>query len=156
MKHLNKVRATLGYMLHQWHKRVGEFIIAGLTIINARAVLIEGPHGSSLAPFLASALDFLARKPLLWALLLGLIGIIHMAIILTSFGREWLGVRAMACMVQSLVYVGITIAIYTGPAPVEAGERYFFVAWCAFWVAVALGAEAIGKHRRIKRGGERG
>lgn len=139
---LSRLRLLLGWMLHEWHKRGLEFAVAGASLINARATLFQTADGKPIAPFLSSALDFLAYQPVFWTVFLAAVGLVHMALVIASFGREWFWWRVGACATQALIYVGVSAAIVTGPAPHEAGERYFFTAWLAFWVAIALAVEA--------------
>ena len=148
---LARVRRFLGWMLLEWHERGLEFAVAVATIINARATLFTTSEGRSLAPFLSSALDFLTREPTLWASFLATVGALHLMLVLLSFGRSWLFPRAIACMGQAMVYVAVSVAILTGPAPHQAGERYILTAWMTFWVGVALLTQAVAEWRETHK-----
>ncbi len=148
MSRVNKVRRMMGWLLHEWFERGLEFALAGASIVNARATLFQTSDGHPLAPFLLSALEFLSRAPVMWTVFLAIVGASHMAIVLASFGRDWFPIRALACMIQTAVYVAVSAAIITGPAPHQAGERYYFTSWLAFLAAVALLSQALHSGRQ--------
>lgn len=145
-----RLRSYLGWMLQEWHERGLEFYVAGITIINARQTLFQDENGKPLAPFLSNAMNALTDNQPAWMLILAVMGCVHMGVVVLSFGRDWFKIRAVVCMIQAALYVAISTAILIGTAPKPVSERYFFTAWIAFWVAVAIGSQAASKERKAR------
>ena len=140
-------RLRIANVLENIFERGLEIELAGLLIIDGRSVFSTRLNGEPLAPFLTSALKYLATNPLIVAEFLILAGCLHLAILFRSVrSGKYLG-RALMAALALLTYVAIAFAVVTGLEPNQAAERFEWKAVLAFVCVVYLGSRAVAQMR---------
>jgi len=141
---INRFRFALAEWLAGFDTRLMEFGIAGGTIINGVSALYDNADGKPIAPYLESALRFLARDPSWWAMaliVLGLFVLVALAIgTRRGHGKFPRGVVMLLC---AAFYIAVTIAIITGRQTWIVALRYVFTLILSLFCALVLVVEAM-------------
>lgn len=122
----------------EWFERGLEFALAAGTFANGVLVFGQRRDGSSLAPYLSSALSYLSYEPRQWAITLFFISLVYHVVLIHSIYRETLKLRLAMASMLFLFYLVVAVTVLTGDESFVGSIRYFISAGLALGATTAL------------------